>query len=85
MRVRALTTSAFAFLLSLALAAPALAEPNNGEGLVGETNDKIITFFSLGVVIFFFLVVCLGSFIQSRLEKRKEARKAAELRQRIGW
>ena len=71
-------------LISLALTAPAMAS-DNGEGLVGETDDRIITFFSLGVVVFFFTVVCLGSFIQSRLEKRKEARKAAELRQRVGW
>ena len=71
-------------IFSLALTAPAMAG-DNGEGLVGETDDRIITFFSLGVVLFFFLVVCLGSFIQSRLEKRKEARKAADLRQRIGW
>ncbi len=73
-----------AVFVSLALAAPAAAN-DNGEGLVGETDDRIITFFSLGVVVFFFLVVCLGSFIQSRLEKRKEARKAAELRSRVGW
>ena len=85
MRVRFLATSMFTVLLSLALAAPVMAEPNNGEGLVGETDDKIVTFFSLGVVIFFFLVVCLGSFIQGRLEKRKQARKAAALQQRIGW
>ena len=85
MRARLLATSALTLLLSLVLAAPGMAEPNNGEGLVGETDDKIITFFSLGVVIFFFLVVCLGSFIQGRLEKRKEERKAADLRQRIGW
>ncbi len=72
---------------SLALAAPAMAaaDHDNGEGLLGELNDRIITFFSLGVVIFFFLVVCLGSYLQGRLEKRKDARKAAELRQRIGW
>jgi len=69
---------------SLALAAPAFAG-ENGEGLVGETNDKIITFFSLGLVIFFTLVVILGSAIQAALEKRKQARKAAELRQRVGW
>ena len=64
---------------------PGAGRHDNGEGLVGETDDRIITFFSLGVVVFFFLVVCLGSFIQGRLEKRKDARKAAELRQRIGW
>jgi hypothetical protein len=79
-----LTMASFA---ALAFTAPALAAGghDNGEGLLGETNDRIITFFSLGVVLFFFTVVCLGSFIQGRLEKRKEARKASELRQRIGW
>ena len=87
MKVRALTVSALSLLLALALAGPALAAKghDNGEGLLGETDDRIITFFSLGVVLFFFLVVCLGSWLQGRLEKRKEERKAAELRQRIGW
>ena len=84
MKVR--LTAALAIVLSLALAAPAIAaDHDNGEGLLGELNDRIITFFSLGVVLFFFLVVCFGSWMQGRLEKRKEARKAAELRQRIGW
>jgi hypothetical protein len=71
-------------LLSLVLAAPAVAH-DNGEGLLGETDDKLITFFSLGVVLFFTFVVCFGSWAQARLEKRKQARKAAELQQRIGW
>jgi hypothetical protein len=74
-----------AFLLTFALtAAPAMAS-DNGEGLVGETDDKIITFFSLGVIVFFVLLVILGSLIQGRLEKRKEERKATELRKRVGW
>ncbi len=77
-------TAALSAVVMLLLTAPAMAH-DNGEGLVGETDDRIITFFSLGVVLFFTLVVCLGSFIQARLEKRKEARKAAELQQRIGW
>ena len=85
MRARPLATSIVTLSVTLVLVAPAMAEPKNGEGLVGETDDRIITFFSLGVVVFFFLVVCLGSFVQNRLEKRKEARKAADLRQRIGW
>ena len=67
----------------LALAAPALAK--NGEGLVGETNDKVITFFCLGLVIFFILVVILGTIVQGRLERRKDAKKAARMRQRVGW
>ena len=58
---------------------------DNGEGLVGETDDRIITFASLGVVLFFTLLVILLSWLQSHLEKRKEQRKAAELRRRVGW
>ena len=77
-------TPLLSLLFTLALAVPAMAH-DNGEGLVGETNDKMITFFSLGVVLFFTFVVCFGSWAQGRLEKRKQARKAAELQQRIGW
>ena len=69
---------------SLLVAAPAFAA-DNGEGTVGETDDKIITFFSLGVVIFFALLVVLLSWLQGSLEKRKEQRKATELRKRVGW
>ena len=76
--------AALSLLLNLLLAAPAMAH-DNGEGLLGETDDRIITFFSLGVVVFFTFVVCFGSWLQGRLEKRKQARKAAELQQRIGW
>ncbi len=79
-----LTATASALLASLLLASPALAG-DNGEGLVGETDDVIITFFSLGVMLFFFIVVCLGSFIQGRLDKRKERRKATDLHQPLGW
>jgi nitrogen fixation/metabolism regulation signal transduction histidine kinase len=80
---RRLTAAAVVVLSQLLLAAPALAR--NGEGLAGETNDKVITIFCLGVVIFFTLVVILGTLIQSSLDRRKEARKAARMRQRIGW
>ena len=80
--MRVLLTALFVTLL---LAAPAFAESDNGEGLVGETDDRIITFFSLGVVVFFTLVVIIGSLIQHALDKRKEARKAVELRRRVGW
>ncbi len=82
--MRSALTAGLCALLTLLLAAPAMAH-DNGEGLVGETDDRIITLFSLGVVVFFTLVVCVGSYLQGRLEKRKEARKAAELQQRIGW
>jgi hypothetical protein len=67
------------------LAQVAVFATDNGEGLVGETNDKVITFFSLGLVVFFTLVVILGSAAQAGLERRKEARKAADLRRSVGW
>jgi hypothetical protein len=63
----------------------ALFASDNGEGLVGETDDRIITFFSLGVVAFFAILVALLSVLQARLERRKDERKAAELRKRVGW
>lgn len=69
---------------SLALAAPAFAG-DNGEGIVGETDDRIVTFASLGVVVFFTIFVIVASTIQGRLEKRKDERKAVELRKRVGW
>jgi hypothetical protein len=78
-------------LLWLAPAASALAargaggsNRDNGEGYAGETTDKVVTFFSLGVLIFFVLVVTLGTIVQSLLEKRKQQRKATHF-QRYGW
>jgi hypothetical protein len=68
----------------LILAAPAFAG-DNGEGLVGETDDRIITFFCLGLVVGFAVLVTLLSALQGRLEKRKDERKAVELRKRVGW
>ena len=67
------------------LATLTLIAGDNGEGIVGETDDKIVTFFSLGLVVFFALAVILLSALQGLLEKRKEQRKAAELRRRVGW
>ena len=68
----------------LLLAAPALAS-DNGEGIVGETDDRIITFFCLGLVLAFGVLVALLSALQGALERRKDARKATELRKRVGW
>ncbi len=82
MRRGSARTLVLSLALALALAAPALAA-DNGEGLLGETDDKIITVFSLGVLIFFTLVVFLGSWAQSALERRKDAREAG-MRQRGG-
>jgi hypothetical protein len=68
----------------LLLAAPAFAG-DNGEGLLGETDDRIVTFFCLGLVVGFAVLVTLLTLLQNALEKRKEQRKAVELRKRVGW
>jgi hypothetical protein len=68
----------------LLLAAPAFAG-DNGEGLVGETDDRIITFFCLGLIVAFTVLVTLLTLLQNHLERRKQERKAVELRKRVGW
>ncbi|MEA2215738.1 MAG: hypothetical protein QOK19_1299 [Solirubrobacteraceae bacterium] len=67
----------YALLLALVLAPVAQAE-NDGRGFYGATNDKVVTNFGLGLIIFFPLFVFLMSMLQRALDKRKEARKAAE-------
>ena len=65
-------------LLSLAASATMLllaspvAMAADGEGLYGRTDDKVITFFCFGVIIFFALFVIFASILQNRLETRKE-------------
>ena len=60
-----------ASMAMLLLASP-LAMAADGEGLYGRTNDKVITFFCFGVIIFFALFVIGMSVAQHRLETRKE-------------
>jgi hypothetical protein len=56
--------------LSLLLAAPAMAE-KGGEGLYGRTDDKVITNFGFGLMIFFVVLVVGLSIAQALLDKRK--------------
>jgi hypothetical protein len=78
----------------LALAAPAAMAANGhdgGEGLWGETNDKVITNAGFFLIAFFPLFVLVASLIQWKLDKRKDRRKAAEKARRAradvrgGW
>ena len=57
--------------LTLLLAAPAMAE-KGGEGLYGKTDDKVITNFGFGLMIFFTVLVVGLSIGQYLLEKRKQ-------------
>jgi hypothetical protein len=84
MRLRALAISLLVTLGSLVLAANAFAS-DNGQGLYGETDDRVVTAFGLGLVVFFTLFVILASAIQGALDRRKEEKKAAQKRQLAGW
>jgi hypothetical protein len=62
--------------LALVLAPAALAQ-NSGEGLYGPADDTVVTNAGF-ILIAAFPLLALGlSLLQWRLEKRKEARKAA--------
>ncbi len=70
-RARRNAAAAFCALVSLLALAP-VALAADGEGLYGRTNDKVITFFSFGVIVFFVVFVVVASIVQGRLEGRKE-------------
>ena len=90
MRRRFAPAAAFAYTvlaLTLALATSAAAH-NDGRGFYGATDDKVVTDAGFILIIFFPTFVFAMSMIQRRLEKRKEARKAASLPDatwRGGW
>jgi nitrogen fixation/metabolism regulation signal transduction histidine kinase len=84
-RIRAAAAYLAAFCLFFAIAASSAFAQTDGEGLLGETNDKTVTFVSLGVMLFFVFVVVVGSIIQGALERRKDEKLAARMRQRTGW
>jgi uncharacterized membrane protein YphA (DoxX/SURF4 family) len=87
---RLLATLLACALLLLALAPAALAY-NDGRGFYGATNDKVVTNAGFILILFFPLFVLVMSLLQWRLDKRKEARKAAQkahvgdARWRGGW
>jgi hypothetical protein len=59
-----------ALVALLGSAAPALAA--DGVGLWGRTDDKVVTYWGFGLMIFFTVLVTVLSLIQGRLENRKE-------------
>ena len=61
-----------ALMLSLLLAAPAMAK--GGEGTYGKYDDKVVTNFGFGLMIFFTLLVTLLSIGQWLLERRKQSK-----------
>ena len=73
---RAVRTAAFT-LVAVLLSAPAALAHDGGEGWWGVTNDKVITNAGFIIIAGFPLIICIASFTQWRLDKRKERRKAA--------
>ncbi|HWD10588.1 MAG TPA: hypothetical protein VG366_02000 [Solirubrobacteraceae bacterium] len=70
-----------AFPLALALAlvlAPVASAHNDGRGFYGATNDKVVTNTGFILIVFFPLFIFAMSMLQKALDKRKEARKAAQ-------
>jgi hypothetical protein len=67
-RLFALAATALAVLGAFAPSAFAA----DGVGLWGPTDDKVVTYWGFGCIIFFALLVTVLSLIQIRLESRKE-------------
>jgi membrane protease YdiL (CAAX protease family) len=63
----------------LAITAPAALASNHdgGEGLWGETDDKVVTYAGFILIVAFPLLALILTLIQQRLEKRKDRRLAA--------
>jgi hypothetical protein len=76
--MRRLVTASIGAVVGLALLAPAVLANTHGQGLYGETNDKVVTNAGFILIAFFPLFVLVMSLVQWRLEKRKELRKAAQ-------
>jgi hypothetical protein len=73
MRLRACIATLSAWALALALAVPAMAD-EGGEGLYGKADDKVVTNFGFGLMIFFTLLITGLSLGQYLLEKRKRSK-----------
>ena len=79
------TTLALSAVTLLVTAQVALAADDHGEGWYGETDDRVVTAFGLGLVVFFTLFVIIASAVQGALDRRKAEKKAAQKRQLAGW
>jgi len=72
-RISAAIAAALAAIMALAPGAFAA----DGIGLYGPASDKVIVYFSFGVMIIVASFVIIATLIQMRLDKRKEQRKEA--------
>jgi hypothetical protein len=78
LRLTATLTVLTVTLAALLVLAPAALAENDGRGAYGATDDKVVTNAGFILIVFFPTFVFVMSMIQRRLEKRKEAGKAAK-------
>jgi hypothetical protein len=64
-------------IVAFALLAPAAFAHDGGEGLWGETNDKVITNAAFVLIAGFPLLILVLALTQNALERRKDRRLAA--------
>ena len=88
-RTRRLALTLALFALTLMVLAPAAlaqgaGENGGGQGIYGETSDKVITNAMFMVIAFFPTVILIFSLIQWRLDKRKHAKMDAAKRRAAG-
>jgi len=57
--------------------APAALAHDGGEGLYGETNDKVVTYAGFILIVGIPILILILTLIQSSLERRKDRRLAA--------
>jgi hypothetical protein len=71
LRIALLTVVAFALLAPTALA------HDGGEGLYGETDDKVVTYAGFALIAGFPILILILTLIQQGLDRRKDRRLAA--------
>ena len=69
---RALRTALAVCIVALSLVTAPAALAADGVGLYGRTDDKVVTYFAFGVMIFFAILVTVASIVQGRLDSRKD-------------
>ena len=69
---RALRTVLATCIVGLSLVVTPVAMAADGVGLYGRTDDKVVTYFAFGVMIFFAVLVTVASIVQGRLDSRKD-------------
>jgi hypothetical protein len=68
---------AMTIALALLVFAPGALAHDGGEGLWGQTDDKVTAGIGGVLIVFFPLFIFCASKLQGHLEKRKDARKKA--------